>query len=260
MARYLTTTQIAEALGLADSTIRHYRASGRIVPNIETPGGHARYDLDQVAAALGVELAVTPRRQLKGLTSETFEPVGVHRLPRSQVSRGEVPQEIVALGAREVPEPAGSRSGRAPRWGGKLLSPRHAFPDELENRVLRPLRDKIKKAMGKSSPGGQLASALLGVWSSTEWAPSVSIMFVVDENRLLTLNPDLDLGRASDELIAPARKILGKEGQSIQVVGTVTTLAGVSAHALFAEHRQIDLDELPVGQFIGATNCCTYSI
>ncbi len=127
---------------------------------------------------------------------------------------------------------------------------RHAFPDELEHYVLHPLRDKIKKAMGKTSPGGQLASALLGVWSSTEWAPSVSIMLVVDENRLLTLNRDLDLGRASDELLAPARKTLGEEEQSIQVVGTVTTLAGVSAHTLFVEHRQLDLDQLPVGEFV----------
>lgn len=127
---------------------------------------------------------------------------------------------------------------------------RHAFPDELEHYVLHPLRDKVRKAIGKTSPGGQLASALIGVWSSTEWAPSVSIVFVVDENRLLTLNADIDLSRASDELLAPARKALGKEEQAIQLVGTVTTLAGVSAHTLFVEHRQIDLDELPLGEFI----------
>jgi hypothetical protein len=124
MPEYLTTTQIAAALGLADSTIRHYRASGRIVPSIETPGGHARYDLDQVAVALGLELGVRRGRELKGLTRETFEPLGVHRLPRSRAPRAEVPQGIAALGVREVPEPMGSRSRRQPRWGGVLLNAR----------------------------------------------------------------------------------------------------------------------------------------
>lgn len=124
MPDYLTTTQIAEALGLADSTIRHYRASGRIVPSIETPGGHARYDLSQVAAALGVELGATRGQELRGLTRETFEPLGVHRLPPSRAPRAELPPQIAALGVRELSEPAGSRPGREPRWGGKLLNAR----------------------------------------------------------------------------------------------------------------------------------------
>lgn len=129
MSEHLTTSQLAHALGLADSTIRHYRASGRIVPAIETPGGHARYDLSEVAAALGVEPAATRgRAELKGLTRETFPPLGVHRLPRSRRPRATLPREMVALGVREVPDPRRGRSAAGPRWGGELLNARTRIP------------------------------------------------------------------------------------------------------------------------------------
>jgi hypothetical protein len=127
---------------------------------------------------------------------------------------------------------------------------RHAFPDELEHYVLGPLRDKVDKAMGKNSQGGFLANSLVGVWSSTEWAPAASIIFVVDPNRLAAQGKDVDLDKAADELLAPARKKLGKNEQSVQITHTVRTLDAVSAFTLFVEHRQVDLGALPVGQFV----------
>lgn len=125
---------------------------------------------------------------------------------------------------------------------------RYAFPDELERHVLGPLREKVTKAMGKNSPSGFLAGALIGVWSSTEWAPSVSIIFVLDENRLKAQGVDVDLAKAEQELLAPVRKALGAAGQSVQVTGSVRTLEGVSAFDLLVAHRQVDLDVLPVGE------------
>jgi hypothetical protein len=126
---------------------------------------------------------------------------------------------------------------------------RHAFPDELEAHVLRPLREKITKSMGKNSRGGQLASGLIGVWSSTEWAPAVSLIFVVDENRLAAHSPGLDASVAVEELIAPIRKHLGRADSVVQIVATPRTLAGVSAFDLLVSHRQVDLDVLPTGNF-----------
>lgn len=126
---------------------------------------------------------------------------------------------------------------------------RYAFPDEVERHVLGPLREKVAKAIGKNSPSGFLASGLSGVWSSTEWAPSVSIIFVVDENRLKAQGVDIDLDRAVQELLGPVRKALGAAGQSVQVTASARTLEGVSAFDLLVAHRQVDLDALPVGEF-----------
>lgn len=119
MARYLTTSQLADALGVSDSTVRHYRSEGRIVPTRQTPGGHARYDLDEVETALGIE-AIADDAPITGLVSEAFEPLGVHDLRPVPVG-GSLAAEVVALGVRDAPEPSGHTT---PRWGGRLLNAR----------------------------------------------------------------------------------------------------------------------------------------
>lgn len=119
MARYLTTSQLADALGLSDSTVRHYRSEGRIVPTRQTPGGHARYDLSEVEMALGIE-AIKDDAPITGLASESFEPLGVHDL-RPVPASGSLAAEAVALGVRDATE---SRGDATPRWGGRLLNAR----------------------------------------------------------------------------------------------------------------------------------------
>ncbi len=142
----------------------------------------------------------------------------------------------------------GSTSRSIWRWA--IISSHAEFPDELEENVLRPLRERVTKAMGKNSKGGQLASSLLGVWSSTDWSPAVSLIFLVDPNRLAALAPGLDAGEALEELVAPVRKSLGKGGTAVQIEATARTLTGVSAYELMVAHRQIDLDVLPTGNFV----------
>jgi hypothetical protein len=119
VARYLTTSQLADALGLSDSTVRHYRSKGRIVPTRQTPGGHARYDLNEVETALGIE-AINDDPPITGLVSESFEPLGVHDL-RAVPAGGHLAAEVVALGVRDAPE---SRGQATARWGGRLLNAR----------------------------------------------------------------------------------------------------------------------------------------
>jgi hypothetical protein len=119
MARYLTTSQLANALGLSDSTVRHYRSEGRIVPTRQTPGGHARYDLEEVETALGVE-AINDDVTITGLVSETFEPLGVHDL-RPVPAGGSLATEVIALGVRGASNAHGYTT---PRWGGRLLNGR----------------------------------------------------------------------------------------------------------------------------------------
>jgi hypothetical protein len=126
---------------------------------------------------------------------------------------------------------------------------RYAFPDELEKHVLGPLRDRVSKAMGKNSQGGFLASSLIGIWSSTEWAPSASIIFVIDPNRLRAPGVEVDVEKAVSELLGPVHKVLGRAGVSVQLTGTVRVLEKVSAFDLLVAHRQVDLDALPLGEF-----------
>lgn len=126
MPRLLTTSQIARMYGLADSTIRHYRASGRLRPTRETLGGHARYALADVLSALGepVELpcTVVEPASWRATAGETFAPTGTHDLRPS--GRGEMlAAEAVALASRELPAGPGE-SAQAARWGGCLLLPR----------------------------------------------------------------------------------------------------------------------------------------
>ncbi|MHA6629379.1 MerR family transcriptional regulator [Pseudonocardia sichuanensis] len=47
-ARLVTTSELARAIGLHTRTIQRYRAEGVIVPELESPGGHARWDVEKV--------------------------------------------------------------------------------------------------------------------------------------------------------------------------------------------------------------------
>ena len=107
---------------------------------------------------------------------------------------------------------------------------RHAFPDKLEQHVLGPLREKLAKSIGKNSQAGFLAGALLGIWSSTEWAPSISICFIVDDNRLKSAGVDIDVAKASEELLATGAQGARPGRARGPSDGDRSTLEGISAH------------------------------
>jgi excisionase family DNA binding protein len=50
--RNATTKDVAKALGVSDRSVRSYARAG-LIPFTTTPGGHRRYDIDEVRAALG---------------------------------------------------------------------------------------------------------------------------------------------------------------------------------------------------------------
>lgn len=50
--KMVSAAAVAEELGLAGSTVRQYVREGRIPVSLKTPGGHARFDLDDVRVAL----------------------------------------------------------------------------------------------------------------------------------------------------------------------------------------------------------------
>lgn len=51
MTRTLTTAEVAHALGVSQQTVRYHARHGAM-PFSVTPGGHRRYDLDEVRVAL----------------------------------------------------------------------------------------------------------------------------------------------------------------------------------------------------------------
>jgi hypothetical protein len=130
MAKFLTTSEIARMYGLADSTVRHYRCSGRLVPTRQTPGGHARYAVAEVISALGEpeeEKAPIHRGRVVGMEPKSFAAPGRHDL-RSSGRGGAVAPEILALGLTEDPRPAESSTYGRPRWGGRLLKAPSSVP------------------------------------------------------------------------------------------------------------------------------------
>ena len=46
--KLLTTAELAVELGLSERTLQRYRREGTLRPKLSTPGGHARWDLDDV--------------------------------------------------------------------------------------------------------------------------------------------------------------------------------------------------------------------
>lgn len=134
---------------------------------------------------------------------------------------------------------------------------RFAFPDELETHVLAPLRQKVASAMGKNSQAGAFCQTLLGVWASTEWGATASVIFVVDPNRVAASKTAIDAAKAINELLRPIHKHLGNNGIPVQVTGEGRDLSSVSAYRLFIEHRQVDMDVLPTGEFVETAGVAT---
>lgn len=117
MAALLNTNELALELGVAASTVRYYRSSGRISPARQTPGGHARWSLEQVRR----QLAERPAAVITGLTEEHFAPLGVNDI--GERGAGAMPSEMVALGARESTAPViddEQFDAARHRWGGRL--------------------------------------------------------------------------------------------------------------------------------------------
>jgi DNA-binding transcriptional MerR regulator len=51
-SRLVTTAELARALGLAPRTIQKYRKDGLLTPDLESIGGHARWNVERVREEL----------------------------------------------------------------------------------------------------------------------------------------------------------------------------------------------------------------
>lgn len=105
VARKLSTKQVAAALHVTESTVQLYSREGRI-PFSKTPGGHRRYNLDEVLDALDAETAaLTPLPRGTGLGPGTVRVRSrMHTMDTSR--RAVVGEDLVPAESGADPEPA----------------------------------------------------------------------------------------------------------------------------------------------------------
>lgn len=48
----MTSSELARELGLSDRTVQRYRRAGLLVPEVVSPGGHARWSVEKVRRQL----------------------------------------------------------------------------------------------------------------------------------------------------------------------------------------------------------------
>ncbi len=60
--RLVPTSALARVLGLSDRTIQRYRQLGVLAPDVVSPGGHARWDVERVRVRLR-ELAAQQQQE-----------------------------------------------------------------------------------------------------------------------------------------------------------------------------------------------------
>jgi hypothetical protein len=73
MQRTLTTAQLAAELGLSPATVQLY-ARDHHIPCEETPGGHRRYNLDEVRVALAARKGARASRDERRTAAAEFGP------------------------------------------------------------------------------------------------------------------------------------------------------------------------------------------
>lgn len=126
MTRTLSTHELAAQLGVSEKTIRYHARRGAF-PYDETPGGHRRYDLEEVRAALGsargnilaTETAFAGRRLNLSLPSGQLTPTMAMQLqataaydeqrfeqPSERMTPGGLMEPFAVPGSARYPQPS----------------------------------------------------------------------------------------------------------------------------------------------------------
>lgn len=103
--RDATTQQVATALRLRPATVQLYARNGRI-PFDTTPGGHRRYNIDEVREALGVgaQQSVAPPTRFRGRRGWLVDATELDSWADRRASQDELPQILRWLVSGSVPE------------------------------------------------------------------------------------------------------------------------------------------------------------
>lgn len=97
--RNVEAGELARALGISPDSVGRYAREGRI-PFAVTPGGHRRYDIDEVRLALGVA-GETPSSGVFSVPSATLRARAIRSVttPRSEAVPAKTPAVVVGSDA-----------------------------------------------------------------------------------------------------------------------------------------------------------------
>jgi 8-oxo-dGTP diphosphatase len=117
MSEYLTTGQVAKRLGLSTAAIQRWTKDGIITPDFETPGGRARWTVDNLLGQLGgstaavrppetivpapVVLAVITSRDGVAIGKRTEPPPPWSFIGGAEIEDGETTEQTAVRAARE---------------------------------------------------------------------------------------------------------------------------------------------------------------
>lgn len=103
MSRISTTAHVADALGLRPATVQMYARNGRI-PFDTTPGGHRRFDIDEVRAALQIkaDAPVAPSVRFRGSSRWLVDGLDLEAWAPRMAARHELPEVVRMLVAGSV--------------------------------------------------------------------------------------------------------------------------------------------------------------
>src|SRR5215469_9897362 len=118
------TTDVAEALGLRPATIQQYARNG-LISFDTTPGGHRRFDIDEVRAELqaDAEATVAPSVRFRGTSHWLVDGLDLESWAQRMAARHELPEVVRMLVAgsvrdlRQVDFRAGEGVGKS-GWDG----------------------------------------------------------------------------------------------------------------------------------------------
>lgn len=112
MKTHLTTADVAAELRVSEETVRGYVREG-VIPVERTPGGHARYDMERVRAALELRPRVRRLRPLE--PGEIRLGAGTRSIPKGSLARD------MRIGGLDLTRGEG---GDLPTWPGRPGSAR----------------------------------------------------------------------------------------------------------------------------------------
>lgn len=134
------------------------------------------------------------------------------------------------------------RQRRLRIWAGRRFA-RYAFPDDLEQEILGPLRKRLFKRWSTAEADGPLVRALEGVWVATsESGPTLKVLLVLKpESKTLS---QLD---TPDKIRAAVRKLLGPiinraNENGWKLKPQVSEPAEISAFELLYEYEELEID------------------